>query len=244
MFRTLELKIMKKVLLSGLFALLTTALFAQTAAKASKGRPNIPGTFLIEVGFNQPFNEPDTFDVKFFGSRTLNLYYQHEIVIPAFGKKLSFNPGIGLGMERFTFKESKTLSYHPTTGDLQLDNAPEGTKKSQLIANYLDFPLELRFSASPTNPSRSFKFTAGFRPGVRIDSFTKVKYREDSETKKLKDKQSWNLSQIRYGIYTRMNVGNFGLFGYYNLSTYFEEKKGIQGKDINVLTFGISIAGF
>lgn len=234
---------MKKVLLSGLFALLTTAIFAQTPTKTSKGRPNIPGTFLIEVGFNQPLNEADTFSVKFWGSRTLNLYYQHEIVIPAFGNKLSFNPGIGLGMERFSFDQVKTLAYD-ANGDLQLQNTYDGMQKSQLIANYLDLPLELRFSTSPTNPSRSFKFTVGFRPGVRVDSFTKVKYREDSETKKFKDKQSWNLSQWRYGVYSRINVGNFGLFGYYNLSTYFEKNKGIQGKDINVLTFGISIAGF
>lgn len=234
---------MKKLLLSGLFALLTTALFAQETAKKSKGRPNIPGAFLVEVGVNRTLNASDTINLGLWGSRTLNLYYQHDIKIPILKGKFSFHPGIGMGMERLKFKDFKTLAYD-ANDDLQLVNPPTGTTKSQLVANYLDLPLELRFSTNPYDPSRSFKVAAGFRPGILISSFTKLKYKEGGEVKQFKDKQDWNLNNIRYGVYGRIGVGNFNFFGYYNLSTYFKEGKGIQGKDANVLTVGISIGGF
>lgn len=234
---------MKKLLFSCLFTLLSAAIFAQTTAKSSKGRPNIPGTFLVEFGFNRPLNAADTFDVTFFGSRTLNLYYQYEIKIPVLKGKFTFNPGLGLSMERYQLKSLKTLAYD-ANGDLQLQGPLAGTTKSQLIANYLDAPLELRFSTNPYDPARSFKVAAGFRPGILLGAQTKVKYKEEGDIKKFKDKQPWNLNNIRYGVYGRIGVGNFNVFGYYNLSTYFKKDKGIQGKDGNTLTVGISLAGF
>lgn len=234
---------MKKLLLSGLFALLTMVVLAQETAKLSKGRPNIPGTFLVELGINRALNADDTIQTGLWGSRTLNLYYQHEIKIPILKGKFSFHPGIGMGMERFKFKDMRTLVYDGS-GALQIQNPPTGTTKSQLIANYIDAPMELRFSTNPYDPSRSFKVAVGFRPGILVSSFTKLKYDVDGETRQLKNKQPWNLNNFRYGVYGRIGVGNFNFFGYYNLSTYFKEGKGIQGKDVNVLTVGISLAGF
>jgi hypothetical protein len=232
--------IMKKLFLYVLASLALTTAAAQQAKK-SAGRPNIPGTFLVEFGFNRALNASDTFDIGFFGSRTINLYYQYEIKL---GKgKFSFNPGLGLGMERFKFKDSKTLAYD-ASGDLQMEAPLTGTTKSQLIANYLDAPIEFRFNANPYDPNRSFKAAVGFRPGLLISSHTKQKYEQDGDLMKLKDKRPWNLNNVRYGVYGRIGVGNFNAFGYYNLSTYFQERKGIQGNDINVMTFGISLAGF
>lgn len=234
---------MKKSLLSGLFALLTLAAFAQNNAKSSKGRPNIPGTFLVEIGINRALNASDTFNIGLWGSRSLNLYYQHDIKIPILKGKFSFHPGIGFSMERYKFKDGLGLAYD-ANDELQMQRLAVPVIKSQLIANYLDAPLELRFSANPDDPSRTFKTAIGFRPGVRISSFTKVKYEEDGEKRQFKSKQGWNLNDFRYGVYAKMGVGNISLFGYYNLTTNFKEGEGIQGKDINTLTVGLSLGGF
>lgn len=234
---------MKKLLLSGLFTLLTLVVFAQNITKSSKGRPNIPGTFMVELGINRALNSSDTFNIGLWGSRSLNVYYQYDIKIPILKGKFSFHPGLGLGMERYKFKDQLVLQYD-ANGELQMQESALSIKKSQLIANYLDAPLELRFSTNPDDQSRSFKTSIGFRPGVRINSFTKVKYDQDGETKQLKNKQRWNLNDFRYGVYARIGVGNVNLFGYYNLTTNFKEGEGIQGKDINTLTVGISLGGF
>jgi Outer membrane protein beta-barrel domain len=234
---------MKKSLLSGFFALLTLAAFAQNNAKSSKGRPNIPGTFLVEIGINRALDASDTFNIGLWGSRSLNLYYQYDIKIPILKGKFSFHPGIGFSMERYKFKDGLGLAYD-ADDELQMQRLGIAVIKSQLIANYLDAPLELRFSANPDDPSRTFKTSIGFRPGVRISSFTKVKFEEDGEKRQFKNKQGWNLNDFRYGVYLKMGVGNISLFGYYNLTTNFKEGEGIQGKDINTLTVGLSLGGF
>lgn len=234
---------MKNLLISALFSILCLTAFGQSLKKNLKGRPNLPGTFLIEIGVNRNLNSADTFNIGFWGSRSLNLYYQHDFKIPILKGKFSFHPGIGLAMERFKFKDLKTIGYD-ATGALQIINPRAGTTKSQLIANYLDIPMELRFSTNPFDPNRSFKAAVGFRAGVLLNGQTKLKYENDGDTIKEKNRQAWNLNNIRYGVYGRIGVGNVNLFGYYNLSTYFKEGEGIQGKDINVLTVGLSIGGF
>lgn len=233
----------KKLLVLVVITIFSSSIVAQDVVKKTKGRPDIPGTFLIDFGFNRALNAADTFDIGFFGSRTVNLYYQHEIKIPILKGKFSFHPGIGMGMERFKFRDNTTLAYDANNA-LQLQTPTPNLNKSQLIANYLDAPVELRFSTNPFDPGRSFKAAIGFRGGILLTSQTKVKFEEDGENIKIKNIQPWNLNPFRYGVYARIGVGNFNFFGYYNLSNYFKSGEGIQGRDANVLTVGVSLAGF
>src|SRR5690606_30868686 len=87
---------------------------------------------------------------------------------------------------------------------------------------------EIRYSTKPDDPARSFKISVGGRIGYMYDSFTKIKYKENSEVKQLKNKQDFNLTKFRYGLTARIGVGNFSLFGYYNLTPLFEEGKGLS----------------
>jgi hypothetical protein len=128
-----------------------------------------------------------------------------------------------------------------------------GIKKSHLITNYIEIPLELRYSTNPDDPARSFKISVGGRIGYMYDSFSKIKYKEDGEVKKIKNKEDFNLNKIRYGLSARIGVGNISLFGYYNLSPLFEEGKGLSDiistensvkNDFSTLTIGISLASF
>lgn len=210
--------------------------------KEKVGRPDIPGTFLAELGFNMPLGASDDFDAGFFGSRTINIYYQYDI--PLFESRFVFSPGIGFGLDRFKFKNNYTMDYESGTDVLIMTKSELDISKSQLITDYLDVPIELRYINNPSNPSGSFKVAVGFRAGVLFSSFTKIKYKEDSETIKEKTKRNWNLNNFRYGVYGKIGVGNVSLFGYYNLSTLFKNGEGPDGKDINNLTFGISFAVF
>src|SRR5688500_3075760 len=73
------------------------------------GQPNIPGTFVLELGINSALDAPETFDLGLWGSRTLNVYYTHELRLMK--SKFSIVPGIGLSLERFKFKNGATLGY-------------------------------------------------------------------------------------------------------------------------------------
>lgn len=213
------------------------------------GQPNIPGTFVLELGINSPLDAPDRFDAALWGSRTLNVYYTHELRL--FKSKFSLVPGIGLSLERFKFKNGATLGYNASDSLKMLipaETAITGERKSQLITNFLDIPVELRFTSNPDDPNRAFKIAVGGRIGYLYDAFTKMKYREDGETKQLKDKQLFNLNRLRYGVYGKFGIGNFSLFGYYNLTSLFEEGEGpYEGNirnDFQTVTVGISLSAF
>jgi hypothetical protein len=231
---------------------LSFAAFSQdTSVKKNSGRPDIPGIFSVELGVNGHSGAPSNFKTGFWGSRTMNVYYQYEFRL--FNSAFSVLPGIGLSMERFKFKNNYTLDYTSNTSDEIILIPPANAsvpniRKSQLITNYLEIPVEIRFSTKPDDPSRSFKISVGGRVGYLYDSFTKVKYKENGEIKKIKDKQNFKLTELRYGLTGRIGFGDFSLFGYYNLTPLFQEGKGLQenGKyqDFNTFTIGISLASF
>ena len=219
------------------------------AAPRPGTQPNIPGTIVLELGLNSALDAPSRFDLALWGSRTVNVYYQHELRIAQ--SKFSLVPGIGLSLERFKFKNGATLGYD-AEDSLKLfipsETGMTELRKSQLVTNYVDVPLELRFSSNPSDPGRSFKLSIGGRIGYMYDAFTKQKYREDGETKQLKDKQNFNLTRFRYGVSARLGIGNFSLFGYYNLTPLFEEGKGPYqnnvATDFQTVTVGISLSAF
>ena len=219
------------------------------AAPRPGTQPNIPGTIVLELGINSALDAPSRFDLALWGSRTINVYYQHEIRI--MDSKFSVLPGIGLSLERFKFKNGATLGYNANDSlklMLPAETGISGLRKSQLITNYVDIPLELRFTSNPSDPGRAFKLSIGGRIGYMYDAFTKQKYREDGETKQLKDKQNFNLNRFRYGVSARLGIGNFGLFGYYNLTPLFEEGEGPYqnniATDFQTVTVGISLSAF
>jgi hypothetical protein len=210
-------------------------------------RPNIPGSFMIDFGFNQGIKKPDNFSQGFWGSRTVNMYYQYPIRMGR--SHFSFNPGVGGSFERWLFTNDYVLTdtVGGAVGVFSLVPGStyfEGIKKSMLVANYVEVPLEFRFDTSPEDIARSFNFAIGGRVGYLFDSKMKVKYREDSETKIMKDKQNLGLSQFRFGVYSRIGVGSFNLFGFYNLTPLFEKGKGPDQTTMTSVTFGISINGF
>jgi hypothetical protein len=239
----------------GLFLIILVS-FSSFAQQKKVPRPDLPGFFIVDFGFNQAQNKPIDFKTKFIGSHTVNLYYQYPI---RFGKsKFSFNPGVGFSFERFKMKNFYTLldtvpgtyqlGLHYTVQNTNntfagLDTLVTPVKKSQLVNNYFEVPLEFRFDSSPEDLSRSFNVAIGARFGLLLDAFTKIKYKQDGEVKKIKDKQNHGLSTYRYGIYTRIGVGAFNIFGFYNLTPLFEKDKGPDKTTMNTFTVGFSING-
>ncbi|MCB0489259.1 MAG: hypothetical protein KDC99_12340 [Cyclobacteriaceae bacterium] len=224
------------------------SVFGQETTTKKVTRINLPGSFLVDIGVNRGLSAPRDFDTGFWGSRTLNLYYQYPIRIAH--SNFSLVPGMGLGFERFKMTNNYTLTSKPgadgTYGLVLADTSIlyPGTKKSMIVANYFDIPVELRFDSRPDDISRSFNLAVGGRFGVLLDSFTKIKYKQDGETKIVKDKQDHGLNDIRYGFYTRIGIGGFNWFFMYNSSSLFKTDEGPNKTVMNTFTAGISINGF
>ena len=261
----------RQALILLILVLIAGSLYAQTTTtptKAKNRRPNIPGSFIVDFGLNGTQGAPDLWSQTLIGSRTFNLYYQYPL---RFGRsRFSFNPGIGISFERFRWKTNVILS-NPVESNpnaqiekyefaLGSSRFGLGKKKVMMVNNYLEIPIEFRFDSKPEDISRSFNVAIGARGGWLYDSFLKVKYKEDGQTKKMKDKQEYGLTQLRYGVYTRVGIGGFNFFVFYNLTPLFQKDKGPFNDDWNettsqiqggatgtmmtTFTTGISINGF
>jgi hypothetical protein len=240
-----------------LILLFVTGLQAQEKQKKVY-RPDIPGFFLIDFGLNTAIGQPANFTQGFWGSRTLNLYYHYPIQL--FNSKFSFNPGAGFAFERFKLTNNYTLTNTPSLSDgtFQLVAATDiltsraSVTKSMLVSNYFDvMPIEVRFDSNPKDPGRGLNASVGARVGLLLESHTKIEYTDGGNSVTYKDKQSHGLNSVRYGVYSRLGIGNFNLFMYYNLSPYFASGKGPHnsGTDqtsttMNTMTMGISLTGF
>ncbi|MEI9918179.1 MAG: hypothetical protein WDO14_05185 [Bacteroidota bacterium] len=245
--------------------LIASSTFAQTTTKTTR-RPNIPGSILFDFGFNGVQGQPNLWKQRFIATRSINIYYQYPI---RFGRsRFSFNPGLGFSLERFAWKTNIILENPREGTSTQVEKYEFGLarlaypnpRKPTLVTNYFDIPLELRFDTKPEDISRSFNVAIGARGGWMFDSFMKVKYKEDGQTKKVKDKQDFGLTQLRYGVYTRIGVGAFNLFCFYNLTPLFKKDMGpsndgsvnenglisanSHGTTMNTLTIGVSLNGF
>ncbi|GHN03026.1 hypothetical protein WSM22_45150 [Cytophagales bacterium WSM2-2] len=239
-----------------LCTVVSSALAQEKTRKAY--RPDIPGFFTVDLGLNSGFNKPQNFNHGVWGSRTLNVYYNYPVRIAE--SKFTFNPGGGFSFERFKFTNNFALAQQPD-GTYSLDN-PTTTgvlpstgvvvHRSMLVANYFDvMPLEFRFDTNPKDKARSFNVTVGARVGILFESHSKIEYSLNGVSTTLKNKQQNGLNQFRYGVYSRIGIGNFNWFAFYNLSPYFATNKGPVNSTVdpnrttmNTMTIGISITGF
>ena len=237
------------IMIRSVFALLfslsvSIPVLAQTTQKVA--RPDIPGSFVFDLGINRGRLTPTNFSQGFWGSRTVNFYYQYPLRIGR--TKFSFVPAIGLSLERFKLVNNYTLSnlkdQEGTFPLVPANTLYPGTYKSMIVTNYFELPVGFRFDTHPEDMARSLSFAVGGRVGILYDGFTKLKYSQDGETKTIKDKQNHGLNPFRYGVYGRFGIGSFNIFSFYNLSPLFEAGKGPASTVMTTYTIGISINGF
>lgn len=209
-------------------------------------RPDIPGTLLIDLGLNILQNVPSRMDLGNFRSKVVNFYYYYDM--PIGESHFSFNPAIGVGLEKFAFDNDITLIDNGDSTFVQeLDDLlPDAAiKKTRLAANYFDIPIEFRYHSSKYDHRRSLKVAIGGRVGFLMSSHTKIKYDLQGDTVIEKNKRDFSLSSFRYGVHGRIGYGGFNLFMHYNLSNLFDDGLGPPGtSNSNNITVGISLAGF
>lgn len=243
---------MKRITLVFIAYLFTHSLFAQETARSPiGGRPNIKGDLFVEFGFNTLNNKPDELKTNFFRSRTVNIYHQYPVRIFGENSGFTFNPGLGLGLDKLAFTNDRNLFVNRETGSSQLleiedvygeDIEVDGNNFSM---NYVDIPLEFRYHFNKSNYDKGFRLTLGGKLGVLFDSQTKIAYTDaNGLQRKIKDKQQYGLNPIRYGVYTKLGFPGFNVWGYYGLNSVFEKEKGPFNTEANQISMGISIALF
>lgn len=112
-------------------------------------------------------------------------------------------------------------------------------KRNKLTLAYLDFPLEFRMKTK-SGVLASLAFKAGFL----INSHTKYKgddFADASQELRIKIGDIANVESYRYGVQARLGYKNVSLYGFYSLSTVFNEG---EGPAIYPVSVGISLRPF
>ena len=214
--------------------------------KKTNARPDVPGTLIIDFGYNLLQNNKTDLGLRLLGSRTVNFYYLYDIRIAK--SKFFLLPGIGVGLDRFKFDEdvtpTKTVDSDGNNTTLFVPISGGGVKKTMLTTNFIDIPVELRFYGNPEDSKRSFKAGMGFKVGYLLDAHTKIKQDLDGDVTKYKIHSDFNLNKLRYGWTARVGVGGFNVFYYQSLNTLFQSGKGPGRTNMNNATIGLSFTGF
>lgn len=228
-------------------------LIAQEAeAPKIGGRPNIKGDLFLDLGFNVLNDRPEDLNTRLLSSRVANIYYQYPIHLGE-NSGITFNPGIGLGLEKLAFKRDSTLVNNPSlgnnssqlTGIKTLYGSDVSINTNTFALNYIDIPLEFRYHVNKTNYDKGFRFAIGGKVGFLYNAHTKVEVTESNGLiRKIKTRQDYGLSPIRYGVYARAGLPGFNLWAYYGLNKLFKVGQGPFGTEATQFNFGLSVALF
>lgn len=245
---------MKRLTVVLLAYLISFSSFAQEKEKTPiGGRPDIKGDLSIDIGFNTLNNKPDELATSLFPSRTFNISYQFPVKLFGENSGVTFNPGLGLGLDKFAFKGNQNLFNDPLKGptssqllevkDVYGDEITIG--KNNVALNYVDIPLEFRYHFNKTNYDKGMRIAVGGKIGFLFDSQTKISYTDENDLeRKIKDKQSYGINPIRYGILARIGTAGLNVWGYYGLNEVFSKDKGPFNSKTNQINFGLSVALF
>lgn len=251
---------MKKIYTFLLAFVLIQGAFAQDSlqtAKKSKtpigGRPNIPSDLKFEFGFNQLNNRSEDLGINFFASRTFNAYYQYPVSIFGDASGFTMDIGIGVGSDKYAFKDDQTLYNNPAIGpessvlkditDVLGDDI--SIKKNVVAANYFDVPLDFVYHFNKTNYSKGFKISVGGKVGYLYESHTKVKYEDSDKLKRqIKDSQNYGFEKFRYGISVKAGSPGFYAWSYFGLNQVFQKGMGPNGTEATQINFGIAVNVF
>lgn len=227
-----------KYLLSCLFLVFSLHTFAQQQ-EVPGAQPDVPGSLIIDLGFNFLQGAPDNMALRWFRSKDIGIYYLYPFSIGE--TNFSVHTGAGVGFAKFSFEQNVTLSDTDSTQIIPLDGLYEnaGFDRSQFSAHYVDIPVELRFYTKDNY--RGLLVAIGGKVGRLLNSYTKINYEQAGQDKTDKLSRSYNLNPWRYGLQARLGFRGINLMGYYALSELFQQNR---GPEVNNFRVGLSIALF
>ena len=219
----------------------------KVAEKKNEGaRPDLPGVLGLDLGFVMAPNLPEGMSMKIWPSIYFRGYYKWDLWL---GKSnFSVHPGVSVTSETFTFSENRSIASVPTFEgyqtvlvDLDTILAPDADiKRSQLNTVYIGIPIEITYNTNREYPKKSFKITVGVNFDFRVDSKTRVRYKQDDQNKKIKQKEDFDTAWYRVDLTGRFQYASFGIFYNYSLTQLFEGSNGPLGTTTQPMSFGIS----
>jgi hypothetical protein len=241
---------MRKSFLLLLAVLMSGVLLAQSdsttkrSIMSSRGLPKGNDHFIVQLGYTQWAGRPDTLSTSGI-PRSLNIYFMLNFPFRT-NPHMSAALGIGVGSDNIFFKNTdiriRDVNTFITFNDV---SDTSHYKKYKLTTDYLEVPVELRWTSRPSDDNHSFKVALGVKVGTLLQAKTKGKtllnaagntineYKEKEYSKKF-------FNTNRLVATGRIGYGHFALFAAYQVSQVFKEN---MGPNVHPFTIGLSLSG-
>ncbi len=238
---------MKKILTLVVALASLTTVTAQKKKDWSKVNLDEAGDHLmVQLSSDHWAGAPDSISSHIKGfSKGLNIYLMMNKPFKT-DPRWSVAFGVGVGSSSISFKKmgvnvKAAGSVLPFTS---LDSS-DHFKKYKLITAFLEIPVEIRYTFHPENEKKSWKIALGAKVGTMISAHTKGKILQNkygttlnSYTEKQNKKAFFN--GTRLAATARVGIGNFSLFGAYQISSLLKDG---AGPTINPYQIGICLSG-
>jgi hypothetical protein len=194
----------------------------------------------IEFGMNSYLNTDHKFPPGFLSiydgkAWNVNLnFFQYSFNFTRNGR-LGMVTGIGIRLQNYRFANNNSI-MKDSTGFIVEKPYTQNLKKSKLIVDYLTVPAIIEFHTGRYR--NGFRIGLGVIGSLKCRSLTKVKWYEEGDKKKEKNKGDYNISPLDYALTARLGVGAVEVYANYSMIPLF--KKG-QGPEVYPLSVGLGI---
>ncbi len=149
--------------------------------------------------------------------------------------RLGMVTGIGLRFNNYVFANNNNI-MKDSTGVIVEKPYDQNLKKSKLTATYVTIPAIFEFHTGRYN--KGFRIGLGVVGSLKCKSSTKVKWYDEGDKKKEKNKGDFNISPLDYAFTARLGVGHVEVYANYSMVPLF--KKG-QGPEVYPLAVGLGV---
>jgi hypothetical protein len=238
---------MKKLIYVSLSLLLCTAAAAQEKSGSSTPKIDLSGRpgdhLMMQFGYAQWMGVPDTIAMGGF-SKTFNIYLMMDFPFKN-NPKLSVGIGAGLGSDHIMFSKIN-VGLKEGGNKLPFTNVRDTNhfKKTKLAVNYVEAPIELRYSTQPAT-GKGLKVALGIKVGQLINVHTRSAKLQNRNGNLINDyvvKESSTrfINGTRISGTLRVGLGRFSLFSSYQLTPVIRDG---FGPAVRTLSTGIAISG-
>lgn len=200
---------------------------------------------LFAIGFNNTIIDGQSLDdspYKIGGSGFVELGWLWNTRLLENSNFVRVNYGVSLQWNKLSIKDNQ---YFVADGnETSLETFPLELKKSKFRTTSLVVPLHFEFGPSKMKDygdriryftDDQFKIGLGGFAGVNLTTQQKLKYRENGNNQKQKNKSDFNTTNFVYGVSGYVGVGDFSVYAKYNLNTLFKN----QAVDQRNLSLGV-----
>lgn len=205
-------------------------------------QPDLVGDIMLDYGFNFWSQDAERLRLDPWRSNSFSVYYNRMFKI---SDRLTFNPAVGLGFERYAFNDDFTW-ITDNEGSISLDTlSGVSLLKNKLQMTYLDVPAEIRFYPWKTVNGEGLFVGVGVIAGLRINTVAKIRYPNGTGGQvKNKLNQRLGVNDYRYGAQVRLGWRTFHVYFKYYLSEVFDGSPDGSGVSPTAVTFGLNLSGF